>query len=74
MSLVGKIFGELTPQRLSRAHTAPVFDFKAGRQLAVTQALPLAAFPRDNYELEVAVTDNLSGRSVQRVVRFAVGG
>jgi hypothetical protein len=74
MSSPWEVFGELAPVRLSRAHTPPVFDVKAGRQLAVTQALPLATFPRDNYELDIAVTDNLSGFSIQRVVRFTVGG
>jgi hypothetical protein len=73
MSQFDEVFGELPPQRLGRGHAAPVFDRKAGRQLAVTQALPLATFPPDTYELEVVVTDNLSGRSVQRITRFAVG-
>jgi hypothetical protein len=73
MSSPAKVFGELVPQRLSRAHTTPAFDAKAGHQLAVTQALPLTTFPRDNYELEISVTDNLSGHSIQRAVRFTVG-
>jgi hypothetical protein len=34
----------------------------------------LTTFPPDTYELEVAVNDNLSGRSVRRVARFTVGG
>ena len=72
MSGFGEIFGELPPQRLGRGHAAPVFDFKAGRQLAVTQALPLTTFPPDTYELEVVVTDHLSRRSIQRIARFAV--
>ncbi len=72
MSSIGKVFGELAPQRLSRAHTTPAFDAKAGHQLAVSQALPLASFPLDTYELDISVTDNLSGRSIQRAVRFKV--
>jgi hypothetical protein len=74
MSGFGEIFGELAPQRIARGHVAPVFDLKAGRQLAVTQALPLTTFPPDTYELEIAVSDNLSGRSIRRVARFTVGG
>lgn len=74
MSQLGEIFGELAPQRFGHGHTAPVFDVKAGRQLAVTQALSLATFPPDTYEFEVAVTDHLSGRSIGRITRFAVGG
>jgi hypothetical protein len=70
----GEVFGEMAPQRFSPRHTPPAFDARAGRQLAVTQALPLAGFPRDNYELEIDVTDNLSGLSIQRSVRFSVGG
>jgi hypothetical protein len=72
-STLPEIFGELPPQRLARGHSPPVFDAKAGRQLAVTQGLPLASFPPDNYELEIIVLDNLSGRSYQRAVRFSVG-
>ncbi len=74
MSRFGEFFGELAPQRLGRGHAAPVFDHKAGRQLAVTQALPLATFPPDTYELEIAVRDNLSGRSIRRIARFTVSG
>jgi hypothetical protein len=70
---LGRVFGEMAPQRFGAAHTPPPFDVKAGRQLAVTQALPLATFPPDTYELEIAVTDNLSGRSIVRAVRFTVG-
>lgn len=73
MSTFGQLFGELLPQRLARDHTPPAFDAKAGRQLAVTQALPLASFPPDTYELEISVTDNLSSHTMQRVVRFTVG-
>lgn len=73
MSAFGKIFGELPPQRLARDHAPPAFDAKAGHQLAVTQALPLASFPADNYELEISVTDNLSGQAIHRAVRFTVG-
>jgi hypothetical protein len=72
MSQFDEVFGELPPQRWARGHTPPVFDLKAGRQLAVTQALPLATFPPDAYEIEVVVTDNLSRRSLQRIARFAV--
>ncbi|MDH4063902.1 MAG: hypothetical protein OEW19_05840 [Acidobacteriota bacterium] len=72
MSTFGKLFGELPPQRLSRAHETPAFDLKAGHQLAVTQALPLATFPADTYELEIVVSDHISGRVIQRVARFRV--
>lgn len=74
MSGLGKVFGELAPQRYGRAHRAPAFDLKAGRQLAVTQAVPLATFPADSYELEIIATDNLSSVSTRRVVRFIVDG
>jgi hypothetical protein len=73
MGNLGKVFGEMAPQRFGGGHTPPAFDLKAGRQLAVTQALPLSSFPSDTYELEIVVTDNLSGRSVVRAVRFTVG-
>lgn len=73
MSTFGKLFGELPPQHLARGHAPPAFDARAGHQLAVTQALPLSSFPSDIYELEVSVTDNLSGHTVQRVARFTVG-
>lgn len=73
MSAFGETFGELPPQRLARGHTPPVFDLKAGHQLAVTQALPLASFPADAYELEIDVTDNLSSRTARRIARFSVG-
>lgn len=69
----GDLFGELPPQRLARGHVPPVFDAKAGRQLAVTQGLRLEAFPPDTYELDILVLDNLSGRSLHRAVRFSVG-
>lgn len=72
-SALREIFGELPPQHLARDHAPPAFDAKAGHQLAVTQALPLASFPPDTYELEIVVSDNLSGRSLQKAVRFMVG-
>ncbi len=74
MSVWGKVFGELAPQRFGRAHAAPAFDLKAGRQLAVTQAVPLTTFPPDTYELEIVVTDNLAGVATRRMVRFIVEG
>ena len=67
-----EIFAELMPLRLARGHTPPVFETRAGRQLAVTQGLPLASFPPDNYTLEITVRDNLSARSVRREIRFTV--
>lgn len=74
MSGWGKVFGELAPQRFGRAHAAPAFDLKAGRQLAVTQAVPLTTFPPDTYEVEIVVTDNLAGVTTRRMVRFIVEG
>lgn len=74
MSVWGKVFGELSPQRFGRAHAAPAFDLKAGRQLAVTQAVPLTTFPPDTYEVEIVVTDNLAGVATRRLVRFIVEG
>ncbi|MGQ0735648.1 MAG: hypothetical protein ACT4QD_18590 [Acidobacteriota bacterium] len=72
-SQLGNVFGEMEPQRFSAQHTTPAFDVKAGRQLAVTQGLPLASFPPDEYELEIGVSDNLSGRTLQRSIAFRVG-
>lgn len=72
LSQFGTFFGELAPQHFGRGSTAPAFDAKAGRQLAVTQALPLATFPPDTYEVEITVTDNLSGLAARRLVRFTV--
>ena len=69
----GAVFGEMAPQHFSRDHTPPEFDSHAGRQLAVTQALPLATFPPDTYELEVLMVDNLSGRAASQSARFTVG-
>lgn len=74
MSGLGKMFGELAPQRFGRAHATPAFDLKAGRQLAVTQAVPLTTFPPDTYEVEIVVTDNLAGVATRRMVRFIVEG
>lgn len=68
----GKTFAELMPLRLARGHTPPVFETRAGRQLAVTQEIPLASFPPDNYTLEITVLDNLSAHSLRRDLRFTV--
>jgi hypothetical protein len=72
VSAPAQVFGEMEPQRFSRDGTTPQFDERAGRQLAVTQALPLTSFPPDAYELEVLVTDNLSGRRISGTARFTV--
>lgn len=68
-----KIFAETAPQRFGAGHIPPIFDAKAGRQLVVTQAVPLKTFAPGDYEIEIVVTDNVTGRSTRQRVSFRVG-
>ncbi len=74
METLWKVFAATAPQRFSAAHVAPIFDAKAGRQLVVTQAVPLKTFPPGGYELEIVVADNVASRSTRRRVPFQVVG
>jgi len=69
-----KVFAETAPQRFSAADVPPIFDAKAGRQLVVTQAVPLKRFAPGDYEIEIVATDNVAGRSTRQRVSFRVGG
>jgi hypothetical protein len=73
VGITERLFIETTPQEFTAATLPPTFDGRRERQLAVTQAVPLTAFPPGPYRLEVTVTDRIASATARGELRFVVG-
>ena len=67
-----KKFNSTDPQNFNAKTLPPQFDLNAGHQLVAGQEIPLATFPEGEYRLEIAVKDNVSGKTLTRDRLFKV--
>ena len=67
-----EFFNRTTPQEFNAQTLPPAFDIAAGHQIVAGQSVPLASFPAGSYRLEIKVSDNASGQTLQRDVNFIV--
>jgi hypothetical protein len=68
-----QLFVTAEPQRFGIETLPADFDLAAaGNQLPINADVPLAAFPPGPYRLEIAITDEIAGRTVSRNLPFRV--
>ena len=67
-----RFFNRTPPQQYSPQTLPPVFDLRAGHQLAPIQDVPLKSFPPGGYRLEVTVTDAIADTTQTLDIRFVV--
>lgn len=65
-------FNRTEPQRFNPAVLGPAFDPSTGQPVLAGQGIPLSGFQEGDYRLAIRVKDLVSGRSVERQVRFTV--
>ena len=65
-------FNRTNPQTFNERTLPQGFDLSAGHQIVAGQAVPLSAFPPAEYRLDITVTDNTNGESLNRSVGFSV--
>ena len=65
-------FNRTEPQRFNRDVLGPAFNPSAGQPVMAGQGVPLAGFPEGDYRLTIRVKDLVSGRMLERNVRFSV--
>jgi hypothetical protein len=68
-----KPFNKTEPQKFNAQTLPPNFSPEQGHQIVGGQMIPLASFPEGDYRLEIKVTDNKGGKTLQREVLFTVG-
>jgi len=65
-------FNRTEPQRFNPGTLGAGFDPSTGQPLMAGQGIPLSAFREGEYRLAIRVKDLVSGRSIERQVRFTV--
>jgi hypothetical protein len=65
-------FNRTEPQRFNPAVLGPHYDPSSGQPVMAGQGVPLAGFEAGDYRLAIKVRDFVSGRFVERQLRFSV--